>query len=187
MAVLEREDATIVISGPSSFLNTSGAPVSVSEDGSTTFNFTHCDGDGNSTGMKSGGVNYNATITWLDSSGNELGGAPSNPGTYTLKVSANIANSTETKANGTLANAVQIPVHSYNEATGTLTFTIEQPSGDNDILTFVVDGQEGQSAINYSSATVTVTMPWDTSDAVLSSLKPSSVTVFRQCGNHRSL
>ncbi len=177
VAVLEREDATIVISGPSSFLNTSGAPVSVSEDGSTTFNFTHCDGDGNSTGMKSGGVNYNATITWLDSSGNELGGAPSNPGTYTLKVSANIANSTETKANGTLANAVQIPVHSYNEATGTLTFTIEQPSGDNDILTFVVDGQEGQSAINYSSATVTVTMPWDTSDAVLSSLKPSSVTV----------
>lgn len=176
---LDRKPATIVISGQQSFVNQSGSPVTAADDGSaTTFTFEHneADASGNATaatGLKSR-TNYNATIKWYqrDVSGARtvLGSAPSGIGTYSLGISAGIANTTELDANGN-------PVASYLAVDEVFyDFEILAPSGDNFILSFVVPNQVGHSEINHNAGTIKITMPWNTSDADLKAITPSSVT-----------
>ncbi len=177
---LNRLPATIVITGPESFVNETGAPVTATPDDSGTFRFDHYAVDERgatteATGLLPEGVNYNATIRWYKHEATgaryEWDHAPSTPGTYSLGISASIANTTEVDDNGN-------PVHSYL-ATEEVFFDFEilAPSGENLITAFEVPGQVGESAINHGQGTIVFTMPYNTSDEDMRALAPSTVSV----------
>ena len=176
---LYRTPATIVITGEQSFVNLSGAAVTAAADNSGTFKYEHYEADDNGDATEASGLvpptNYTATVKWYsrDSSGSRtaLGSAPSGIGTYSLGVSASIANTTELDTNGNAVKSYLAVDEVFYD------FEIVAPNGDNYITGFVVPNQVGQSEINHSSGTITITMPWNTSDADLKAITPSSVTV----------